>query len=326
MDGSRRRMLIVLLALTGMTVGSCSAQAQPWPSKPIRWLVPVAAGGATDVVARLLQEPVGRYLGTTIVVENRPGGAGVIATQATVTSAPDGYTMGLVYTSHAVNPALQSKLPYDSAKDVAPVAFFWRAQLAFAVRTESPIKSLKDLIAAAQKDPGVLAYGTGGVGTGAHLAGALVTAVANIKLAHAPYRGAALALNDLLGGQVPILVSNVLTLPIHIEAGRVRALAVTGAQRSPVLPDVPTVAELGFPNYEATEWSGLIGPADLPPDVALRMNAAINAAIQQPALAEQYRKMGLEMIAMSPSQFQTFLTAETAKYADLIRKAGIKSD
>jgi tripartite-type tricarboxylate transporter receptor subunit TctC len=326
MDGSRRRMLIVLLALTGMTVGSCSAQAQPWPSKPIRWLVPVAAGGATDVVARLLQEPVGRYLGTTIVVENRPGGAGVIATQATVTSAPDGYTMGLVYTSHAVNPALQSKLPYDSAKDVAPVAFFWRAQLAFAVRTESPIKSLKDLIAAAQKDPGVLAYGTGGVGTGAHLAGALLTAVANIKLAHAPYRGAALALNDLLGGQVPILVSNVLTLPIHIEAGRVRALAVTGAQRSPVLPDVPTVAELGFPNYEATEWSGLIGPADLPPDVALRMNAAINAAIQQPALAEQYRKMGLEMIAMSPSQFQTFLTAETAKYADLIRKAGIKSD
>jgi tripartite-type tricarboxylate transporter receptor subunit TctC len=326
MDGSRRRMLIVLLALTGMTVGSCSAQAQPWPSKPIRWLVPVAAGGATDVVARLLQEPVGRYLGTTIVVENRPGGAGVIATQATVTSAPDGYTMGLVYTSHAVNPALQSKLPYDSAKDVAPVAFFWRAQLAFAVRTESPIKSLKDLIAAAQKDPGVLAYGTGGVGTGAHLAGALVTAVANIKLAHAPYRGAALALNDLLGGQVPILVSNVLTLPIHIEAGRVRALAVTGAQRSPVLPDVPTVAELGFPNYEATEWSGLIGPADLPPDVALRMNAAINAAIQQPALAEQYRKMGFEMIAMSPSQFQTFLTAETAKYADLIRKAGIKSD
>jgi tripartite-type tricarboxylate transporter receptor subunit TctC len=326
MGGSRRRMLIVLLALTGMTVGSCSAQAQPWPSKPIRWLVPVAAGGATDVVARLLQEPVGRYLGATIVVENRPGGAGIIATQATVTSAPDGYTMGLVYTSHAVNPALQSKLPYDSTKDVAPIAFFWRAQLAFAVRTESPIKSLKDLIAAAQKDPGVLAYGTGGVGTGAHLAGALLTAVANIKLAHAPYRGAALALNDLLGGQVPILVSNVLTLPIHIEAGRVRALAVTGAQRSPVLPDVPTVAELGFPNYEATEWSGLIGPADLPPDVALRMNAAINAAIQQPALAEQYRKMGLEMIAMSPSQFQTFLTAEAAKYADLIRKGGIKSD
>jgi tripartite-type tricarboxylate transporter receptor subunit TctC len=234
--------------------------------------------------------------------------------------------MGLVYTSHAVNPAMQSKLPYDSEKDVTPIAFFWRAQLAFSVRTDSPIKSLADLIAAARKDPGALTYGTGGVGTGAHLAGALFAAAASIKLAHAPYRGAALALNDLLGGQVPILVSNVLALPIHIEAGRVRALAVTGAQRSPVLPDVPTVAELGFPDYEATEWSGLIGPANLPPEVTPRMNAAINAAIGQPALAEQYRKMGLEMIAMSPSQLAAFLTTETAKYTDLIRKSGIKAD
>jgi tripartite-type tricarboxylate transporter receptor subunit TctC len=324
-----RSARIALLVLASMTACFGPARAQPretWPSKPIRWLVPVAAGGATDVVARLLQDPVGRSLGTTIVVENRPGGAGIIATQATVTAPPDGYTMGLVYTSHAVNPAMQSKLPYDSEKDVTPIAFFWRAQLAFSVRTDSPIKSLADLIAAARKDPGALTYGTGGVGTGAHLAGALFTAAASIKLAHAPYRGAALALNDLLGGQVPILVSNVLALPIHIEAGRVRALAVTGAQRSPVLPDVPTVAELGFPDYEATEWSGLIGPANLPPEVTPRMNAAINAAIGQPALAEQYRKMGLEMIAMSPSQLAAFLTTETAKYTDLIRKSGIKAD
>jgi len=329
MDRSETRVVttpVVLLALAGLAADAVPARAQQWPSKPVHWLVPVAAGGATDVVARLLQEPVGRRLGTTIVVENRPGGAGIIATQATVTSAPDGYTMGLIFTSHAVNPAMQPKLPYDSVKDVAPIAFFWRAQLAFSVLTTSPLKSLHDLIAAAQKNPGALAYGTGGVGTGAHLAGALFTSVADIKLTHAPYRGAAPALNDLLGGQVPILVSNVLALPIHIEAGRVRALAVTGAQRSPVLPDVPTVAELGFPGYEATEWSGLIGPASLPPEVAPRMNAAINAALVEPAMAEQYRKLGLETILMSPGQFHAFLATETTKYSDLVRKSVIKSD
>jgi tripartite-type tricarboxylate transporter receptor subunit TctC len=312
--------------LSGQSLSGQSLSGQPWPAKPIRWLVPVAAGGATDVVARLLQEPVAKRLGTSIIVENRPGGAGIIATQAAVTAPPDGTTMALVFTSHAVNPAMQAKLPYDSSKDITPIAFFWRAQLAFSVLTESPLKSLADLIDAARKEPGRLAYGTGGVGTGAHLAAALLTDVANIKLTHAPYRGAAPALNDLLGGQVPILVSNVSALPMHIEAGRVRPLAVTGAQRSAVLPNVPTVAESGFPGYEATEWSGLIGAAHLPPDVAPTMNAAVNDAIREPAVAEQYRKMGLETIIMSPGEFRAFLDRETAKFSELIRKSGIRAE
>jgi tripartite-type tricarboxylate transporter receptor subunit TctC len=326
MGGKLQHALVALFGFAAIAAGASSADAQQWPNKPIRWLVPVAAGGATDVVARLLQEPVAKRLGTSIIVENRPGGAGIIATQAAVMAAPDGYTMTLIFTSHAVNPAMQPKLPYDSSKDITPIAFFWRAQLAVSVLVESPIKSLADLIDAARKDPGRLAYGTGGVGTGAHLAAALLTDVANIKLTHAPYRGAAPALNDLLGGQVPILVSNVSALPMHIEAGRVRPLAVTGAQRSAVLPTVPTVAELGYPSYEATEWSGLIGPANLPPEVASRMNAAINEAIQQPAVAEQYRKMGLETILMSPGEFRAFLDTETAKFSELIRKSGIKAE
>src|SRR5262249_33679895 len=172
MHRSGTRMIpifVVLLALAGSAADVAPARAQQWPSKPVHWLVPVAAGGATDVVARLLQEPVGRRLGGTIVVGNRPGGAGVLATPAAGTSAPDGYTMGLIFTSHAVNPAMQSKLPYDSVKDIAPIAFFWRAQLAFSVLTTSPIKSLHELIATARQNPGALAYGTGGVGTGAHL-------------------------------------------------------------------------------------------------------------------------------------------------------------
>jgi len=260
------------------------------------------------------------------VVENRPGGAGVIATQATVTSPPDGYTMGLIYTSHPANAVMQPKLPYDSFKDITPVAFFWRAQLAFSAATDSPIKSFQDLLDTARRDPGSITYGTGGVGTGAHIAGAMFAEAAQIKLTHAPYRGAAPALNDLLAGQLPVLISNVSALPPHIETGRLRPLAVTGAQRSPVLPDVPTVAEFGFPGYQATEWSGLIGPANLPAEIVTRMNRAINAAIGQPAVAEQYRKMGLETVLMSPGEFKAFLEAETSKFADVIRKGGIKSE
>jgi tripartite-type tricarboxylate transporter receptor subunit TctC len=317
---------IRVLGASCLVAISLAAHAQQWPSKPIRWLVPVAAGGATDVVARLLQEPVGKLLGGTIVVENRPGGAGMIATQATVTSPPDGYTMALIYTSHPANAVMQAKLPYDSFKDITPVAFFWRAQLAFSVATESPIKSFKELLETARRDPGSITYGTGGVGTGAHIAGAMFAEAAQIKLTHAPYRGAAPALNDLLAGQLPVLISNVSALPPHIETGRLRPLAVTGAQRSPVLPDVPTVAEFGFPGYQATEWSGLIGPANLPAEVVTRMNHAINAAIGQPAVAEQYRKMGLETVLMSPGEFKAFLETETSKFADVIRKGGIKSE
>jgi tripartite-type tricarboxylate transporter receptor subunit TctC len=317
---------IRVLGASCLVAISLAAHAQQWPSKPIRWLVPVAAGGATDVVARLLQEPVGKLLGGTIVVENRPGGAGVIATQATVTSPPDGYTMALIYTSHPANAVMQAKLPYDSFKDITPVAFFWRAQLAFSVATDSPIKSFKELLETARRDPGSITYGTGGVGTGAHIAGAMFAEAAQIKLTHAPYRGAAPALNDLLAGQLPVLISNVSALPPHIETGRLRPLAVTGAQRSPVLPDVPTVAEFGFPGYQATEWSGLIGPANLPAEVVTRMNHAINAAIGQPGVAEQYRKMGLETLLMSPGEFKAFLETETSKFADVIRKGGIKSE
>ena len=327
MGGCPRLTVSLLLTLAAITAGAaCRVEAQAWPTRPIRWLVPVAAGGATDVIARLLQEPVGQRLGTTIVVENRPGGAGIIATQATVSSAPDGHTMGLIYTSHVVNPSMQPNVPYDSARDISPIAFLWRAQLAFVVLADSPIKSLADLLAAARLKPGSLAYATGGVGTGAHLAAALFASVADISLSHAAYRGAALALNDMLGGHVPILVGNVLMLPPYVAAGRIRVLAVSGARRSPVLPDVPTVAELGFPNYEATEWSGLIGPANLPAEVAAQMNAAVNSAIKLSEVAEQYRKMGLEAIAMSPNQFRDFLIAEAAKYTDLIRKSGIKPE
>jgi tripartite-type tricarboxylate transporter receptor subunit TctC len=221
---------------------------------------------------------------------------------------------------------MQPKLPYDSFKDITPVAFFWRAQLAFSVATDSLIKSFKELLETARKNPGSVTYGTGGVGTGAHIAGAMLAEAAQIKLTHAPYRGAAPALNDLLAGQLPVLISNVSALPPHIETGRLRPLAVTGAQRSPVLPDVPTVAEFGFPDYHATEWSGLIAPAHVPPEIVTRMNQAINAAIGQPAVAEQYRKMGLETVLMSPGEFKAFLEAETRTFADVIRKGGIKSE
>jgi tripartite-type tricarboxylate transporter receptor subunit TctC len=323
---TRRQALATLTAVASQANVIAGAQAQAWPSKPIRWLVPVAPGGATDIVARLLQGPVGKRLGGSIIVENRTGGAGIIATQAAVTSAPDGYTMALIYTSHSVNAAMHAKMPYDSLKDISPVAFLWRAQLAVVVPAASPIKSLTELIAYAKAHPGELTYGSGGVGTGAHLAGVLLTDAADIKLTHAPYRGAAPALNDLLGNQIPVLIVNVLALPVHIEAGRVRALAVTGAKRSPVLPDVPTVAELGYPAYEATEWSGIVGPAHLPSEVVSRMNGAINAEIQGPEMAEKYRQLGLETNTMSPKEFEAFLVSETKRFSELLRKSGFKAE
>jgi tripartite-type tricarboxylate transporter receptor subunit TctC len=301
-----------------------AALAQQWPSKPIKWLVPVAPGGATDATARLLQEPVSKILGQPIIVENKPGGAGVIATEAAVRSPPDGYTFGIVYTSHAGNPALLGNLPYDSVKDITPVAFFWRAYLAFAVHPDVPIKTLAELIDRAKKAPGTLAYATGGVGLAAHFAGARLEQEAGIKMNHTPYRGGGPALTDVLGGHVPILVANISVVQPHVESGKIRVIAVTSPQRSPIFPNVPTVAESGFPGYQTSEWFGFIGPAGLPDEIVRKMNAAINEAARRPDVAEQIQKMGIVTNLGTPEAFKAILAEETKITSEVIRAGNIK--
>ena len=215
------------LATAVLLTGTFGAQAQDWPSRPIRFVVPVAPGGATDVTARLLQEPISKALGVPIIVENKPGGAGVIATESVVRSAADGYTFAIVYTSHAGNPALLASVPYDSVKDITPVAFVWRAYLAFSVNKDVPINSIAELIARAKAEPGMLSYATGGVGQASHFAGARLEQMADIKLTLVPYRGAGPALADVLGGHVPILVSNISVAAPEVATGRLRPIAVT---------------------------------------------------------------------------------------------------
>jgi tripartite-type tricarboxylate transporter receptor subunit TctC len=303
---------------------SAIAHAETWPTKPIRLVVPVAPGGATDVTARLLQEPLGKALGVPIIVENRPGGAGVIATDWVVHNPPDGYTFAIVYTSHAGNPALLGSLPYDSIKDITPVAFVWRAYLAFSVQKDVPIKNLAELIAAAKAEPGKLSYATGGVGQASHFAGARLEQVAGIRLTHVPYRGAAPALSDALGGHVPILVSNISVAAPEVANGRLRPLAVTSPERSAIFPDVPTVAESGFPGYQISEWFGVIGPAGLPDDIVTRMNQAINDAARTPNVVAKFDTMGLVVTLTTPAGFKDILAEETKATTEIIRKGNIK--
>ena len=313
------------LATAVLLTGTFGAQAQDWPSRPIRFVVPVAPGGATDVTARLLQEPISKALGVPIIVENKPGGAGVIATESVVRSAADGYTFAIVYTSHAGNPALLASVPYDSVKDITPVAFVWRAYLAFSVNKDVPINSIAELIARAKAEPGKLSYATGGVGQASHFAGAGLEQMADIKLTLVPYRGAGPALADVLGGHVPILVSNISVAAPEVATGRLRPLAVTSPERSPIFPNVPTVSESGFPGYQVSEWFGVIGPAGLPDDIINRMNKAINDAALKPDVLAKFNAMGLVVTLTTPTGFKDILAEETKVTTDIIRKGNIKA-
>lgn len=311
-----------LAAAVGL-MAAAPAAAEEWPTRPIQWIVPVDPGGATDVSARIIQEPVSKILGQPVVIENRPGGSGVIATEAAVGAKPDGYTITLIYTSHAANPSLLKSLPYDSERDVTPVAFFWRAPLAISVHPGQPYQTLKDLIDAAKADPGAIPIATGGIGTGAHFASELFQHAAGIKLQHIPYKGASGATTDVVAGNVPVLSSNASVPGAQLEPGQLRPLAVTGAQRSPLLPDVPTVAELGYPGFEYYEWIGFVGPAGLPAEITNKLNAAITEAIKDPKVAERFKEMGLEHVAMTPDAFKAFIADQTTKLADIIREAKI---
>lgn len=322
---TKTAVVAALLAAVTLAFAIEPAVGDGWPIKPIRWIVPVAPGGATDATARIIQQPVSKIIGQPVIIDNKPGGAGIIATADVVQSEPDGYTFGLIYTSHAANPSLLDDLPYDSERDVTPVAFFWRASLAFSVYKDVPIKSVQDLISASRQKPRSIAYATGGVGLASHLAGAAFEQDAAIRMTHAPYRGAGRALNDLLAGHVPMMISNLSMVQPHIKAGPIRVIAVTSPDRSPLAPDVPTIAESGFSGFEASEWIGFIGPANLSPAIAEKMNAAIWEALQTPAVVKQFEKMGLTTDRMSPGEFVQFLKDETRKMTAIIQAAHIKS-
>jgi tripartite-type tricarboxylate transporter receptor subunit TctC len=301
------------------------ASAQPFPSRPVHIFVPYPAGGGVDVLTRTLGDVVARQWGQSVVVENRPGAGGVIASQAVVTSAPDGYTLIMVASGHATNPLLYPKIPYDTLKDFTPISLLASSPNILLVRADSPFKTMADLIAAAKAKPGSLSFAHAGTGTSTHLAGELLNSLAKIDLNAIPYKGGAPAINDLLGGQIPMSFNNGPESVGQLQAGTLRALAVTTADRAPFLPDVPSMSE-AVPGYDTGVWWGLLGPANMPPDVLTKLSHDFVAALNTDAVKERLSKLGALPIGSSPQEFDARIRADYDKWGPIIKAAGMKAE
>src|SRR5437868_10374926 len=295
-----------------------------YPDRIIKIVVPFAPGGGTDVIARTLAQEMARELGQSVIIENKAGAGTIIGTQAVATSAPDGYTLLMGTFANAVNPSLYAKLSYDQHRDLAPVALVARSFNIVVVNPKSEIKSIADLIVAAKAEPDKLSYGTFGTGTSAHLAGELFKHMANVNLTTVPYKGAAPAITDLIGGQIQVMFTTVASAASLIEAGQLRALAVTSAERSPAFPDLPTVSEAGVPGYDAEAWYGLFVPARTPADVIDRLNKSAARAVQSDAFKKLGANEGLVMVAEPPDALDRYFATEEARWRKVIQDAGIK--
>jgi tripartite-type tricarboxylate transporter receptor subunit TctC len=301
------------------------ALAQSYPSKPIRLIVPFAAGGGNDNIARLVGKRVSDSMGQPLVIDNRPGAGGVLGAELAAKSAPDGYTLFLGGVgSHALNPNLIEKLPYDPIGDFAPVALLARAPLILVVHPSVPARDVAEFVAYARKNPGKLNFASNGNGTSAQLAAVMFDSMAGVDMVHVPYKGLAPALTDLLSGQVQLMFSSVVAILPHVRAGKLRALAVTGTKRMAALPELPTIAESGFPGYEASSWYGILAPAGTPREIVTKLNAELTKALQQPEVRTSLLAEGAEPAGGSPEQFAAYIRTEKERMGKLIRDAKIR--
>src|SRR6266849_10771091 len=314
------RMIAAAVAM--VAAGGVASAQSSFPSKPVHIFVPYAAGGGVDILARTLGDVVSRQWGQTVVVENRPG---VVASQALATSPPDGYTLIVVASGHATNPFLYPKIPYDTFNDFAPISLLASSPNILLVRADSPFKTLGDMIAQARSKPGSLSFAHAGTGTSTHLAGELLKNLAKIDLNAIPYKGGAPAINDLLGGQIPMSFNNGPESVGQIEAGTVRALAVTTASRASFLPNVPSMAET-VPGYDTEVWWGLLGPAGMPRDLVEKISHDFVAALNTEAVKERLTRLGASPIGSSPQQFDAKIRADYRKWGPIIEAAGIKAE
>ena len=304
-----------------------SALAQTYPAKPVRLIVPFPPGGSADILARAIGQKAGEGLGQQFIVDNRPGAGTAIGAEALARSAPDGYTVMIgTVSSHAINPALNPKLPFHPVKDFTPVSLVATIPFAMIVHPSVPARNVQEFIALARAKPGSLNYSSAGSGTSNHLSGELLKAMSGIDIVHVPYKGSAPALNDLIAGQVSLMFDLVLTAAPHIKSGAVRGIAVTSAQRSSALPELPTVAESGVPGYEVSAWFGIFGPAGLPAAVAQRLNAEFVKAVQQPDLRQRLASQGAEPLTSTPEEFASYLRSEIDKWAKVVKASGMKVD
>lgn len=306
------------------TAGQGPASAQSFPSRPVRIIVPAAPGGTIDIITRALSQKMTEGLGQPAIVENRAGSATTVAEEYVSRSAPDGYTLMMAGTSRATNPHLYAKLSYDPLNDLTGISLVATSGNVLIVNPLLPAKTVSELIELAKSSPTPLFFGTAAYGSSGHLAAELFKQLAGVKLDHVPYKGAAPAIADLLAGQIHMTFDNIPVALPHIRSGRLRALGVTSANRSPLLPDVPTIAEAGLPGYEMTARFGLTAPARTPPDVIARLNAEVVRALQTPQLKERFAGLGFDTVGSSPEEFNRLVAAEYLRLGKLIKEAGIK--
>jgi tripartite-type tricarboxylate transporter receptor subunit TctC len=319
-----QKFIYGLLGLVSLLFVPAHAQAQAYPDKPIKLIVPWPPGGGADVVSRLLSKAVGDDLGTQVIIDNRGGAAGNIGATAAARSTPDGYTIAFAYSgTHSINRHLYKSMPFEES-DFAPVVFVASVPQLLTVRADSPYKSVADVIAAAKANPGKLTYGSSGNGAINHLAGQMFADMAGVKLQHVPYKGGAPATNAILSGEIDLIFGEPAPLLPHVKGGKLRALAVTSAKRSPGVPDLPTIAEVAVPGYEVTSWNGFLAPAGTPDAAIKRLNASFNKVLSDPAMRERLIQMGYEPVGGAPELFSAHIAAETKKWGPVIKASGLE--
>jgi tripartite-type tricarboxylate transporter receptor subunit TctC len=317
------------LTAAGLLAALCAAgaHAQNYPARPVRMIVPFPAGGATDIIGRLVAQKLAEALGQQVIVDNRGGAAGTIGSELAAKAPPDGYTI-LIGTSstHAIAQSLYAKLPYDSVKDFTPVIGLATATIVLSTHPSVPAKNVRELIALAKAKPNALSFASSGSGGVSHLVGEMFKAQAGIEMLHVPYKGDAQALTDLVSGQVSLEFGTALSFLPYVQSGKLKALAVTSARRSAVMPEVPTVAESGLKGFEALQWFAVFGPAGLPKDIVARLNGETVKILRNPEMKERLTKLGCDVVASSPEEFAAFQKAEIAKWAKVVKESGARID
>ncbi len=321
------RLTCLVLSAAFLTLTAGDVLAQSYPNKPIRFIVPFPPGGGADILARIVGEKLTKNWRQPVVIDNRPGGNGFIGAQIAAKAAPDGYTIYLGNSDHlTVNPCLYSKMPYDTVKDFAPVTPVAYQKLILIVHPTVPAASVKELISLAKSKPGQLNFASWGTGSVGHLTGELFKTMAGVDMVHIPYKGSSPAFTDLLGGQVSLMFATIAAGSPHVKSGKLRALAITGAKRSPALPDVPTVAEAGLPGFEIASWNGVFAPAGTPKEIVTKLNTEIVKILSMPDVNERLSALGAEPAGMTPEQFAAIIKADLNKWAKIAKDAGIRLD
>lgn len=320
------RFAALFFVVAGSIVAAIGVHAGKYPDKPIRFIVAFPPGGSSDILARAIGQKLAEKVQQSVVVDNRPGGGSIIGTGIAAKAAPDGYTILLVASSFVINPSIHSKLPYDVIGDFVPISLVARVPLVLLINPSTPAKSVGQLIALAKSRPGQLNFGSGGVGTSPHLAGELFKSLAGISIVHVPYRGANLALADLLGGRVQLVFANMPVAMSQIKSANLRPLAVTDSKRLTALPRVPTLAEAGVPEYEAVAWYGVVGPAGIPRGIITRLNMEFVKILDMPDIKERLASDGAEPFSSTLDEFATLIKTEIVKWADVVKKSGAAID